>query len=124
MYRISICLILIAIFGCSTETVENSANRGSDAEVEDGGVVENADRDRAESFFVSLRKIETVEEEEKLLKDFGNWLRGKEYKIKVAVKNGSHVLSCPYFPPVTPWTIHSFHDIKNLELLPQLDDDE
>ena len=51
---------------------------------------------------------------------FAEWLKKKEYKIRVEVKKGEHVLSCPYFPPVTPWTEHSFLDVKNLELLPRL----
>ena len=65
---------------------------------------------------VAFGKVQSVEEEEKLLTEFSEWLNKKKYKIRVEVKNGKHVLSCPYFPPVTPWTEHSFLDVKNLEL--------
>ena len=34
----------------------------------------------------------------------------------------SHFLSYPFFPPVTPWKEHSFFDVKNLHLLPCLDE--
>jgi len=73
----------------------NAVDRGSDTEIEDGGVVENADRDKAEAFLVSLREVRSAEEEEKLLTEFGEWLEGKGYKIRVEVANGKHNLSCP-----------------------------
>jgi hypothetical protein len=98
---------------------QSAADRARPADVEDGGQVENADRDKAQEYFSALAKVQSVEEEEKLLTEFAEWLNKKEYKIRVEVKNGKHVLSCPYFPPVTPWTEHSFLDVKNLELLPQ-----
>ena len=121
MNRLAICLCLIVCVGCSREPIPKSGDRRSDAEVEDGGVVENADREKAQAFFVALGKVKSVEEEKKLLTEFGEWLEEKEYKIEVEVKDGKHTLLCPYFPPVTPWTSHSFLDIKNLELLPRLD---
>lgn len=124
MYRIIICLFLCACVGCSNRPVPNAPDRGPETEVEDGGIVENADRDKAEAFFVALRKVRSVDEEEKLLTEFGEWLGGNEYKIRVEVKNGKHDLSCPYFPPVTPSASHSFFDIRNLELLPRMDDGE
>jgi hypothetical protein len=31
----------------------------------------------------------------------------------------SHFLSCPFILPVTPWTEHTFLDVKDLELLPR-----
>ena len=122
MCRTIIYVFLCASVGCSTKPVPNALDRGSDTVVEDGGIAENADRDKTEAFFVAFRKVRSVDEEEKLLTKFGEWLDGKDYKIRVEVKNGKHVLSCPYFPPLTPWTSHSFLDIRNLELLPRLDD--
>ena len=121
MNRISICLLLIVFAGCSLEPTPKAMDPGSEAEVEDGGVVENADREKAQAFFIALGKVKSVEEEKKLLTEFGEWLEEKEYKIEVEVKDGKHNLLCPYFPPVTPWTSHSFLDIKNLELLPRLE---
>lgn len=88
-------------------------------DVEDGGVVENVDRDKAEAYFVALGKVRSAEDEKKFLTDFGEWLSANDYKINVVEKNGKHELSCPCFPPVTPWTDHTFFDIKNLELLPR-----
>ncbi len=114
-----LCLVLFT--GCSPESVSDAVDRGADVDNEDGGTVKNADREKAQAFFTELAKVQTVEEEEKLLADFGEWLEGKDYKIQVTEKNGKHNLSCPYFPPVTPWTEHLFFDIKNLELLPRLD---
>ena len=117
--RISIVLCLVFFLGCFPGTDPNAVGRRADTDVEDGGVVENADRDKAETYFAALGKVQSVEEEEKLLTEFGQWLKEKGYRIRVEVKNGKHVLSCPYFPPVTPWTDHTFLDVKNLELLPQ-----
>ena len=119
MRRILIVLCMIFGVGCSRVPDTDAVVSESNPEVEDGGVVENADRDKAEAYFVALGKVQSVEEEEKLLTEFAEWLNKKEYKIRVEVKNGKHVLSCPYFPPVTPWTDHTFLDVKNLELLPQ-----
>ena len=96
-------------------------NRETLADAEDGGRVENADRDKVEAYFIAFGKVRSVEEEEKLLTEFGEWLSKKGYRISVVEKNGKHELSCPYFPPVTPWTGHTFFDIKNLELLPRPD---
>ncbi len=119
MNRIAILFCLVFCVGCSREPDSNAVDRGTDADVEDGGLVENADRDKAEAYFVALGKVQSVEEEEKLLTEFGEWLEENGYKISVVEKNGKHELSCPYFPPVTPWADHSFFDVKNLELLPQ-----
>lgn len=121
MHRIAICLSLIILAGCSREPVPNAVDRVPIADVEDGGTVENVDRDKAEVYFSALGEVQSAEEEAKLLNEFGEWLREKGYAIKVDVKNGKHNLSCPYFPPVTPWTSHSFIDIKNLELIPRLE---
>ena len=122
MKRILIVLCMIFAVGCSRAPETDAVVRESNPEVEDGGVVENANRDKAEAYFVALGKVQSVEEEEKLLTEFGEWLEENGYKISVVEKNGKHELSCPYFPPVTPWTEHSFLDIKNLELLPRLED--
>ena len=122
MSRIAIVVCLFFCVGCSADSDPNAVGRGTETDVEDGGIVENADRDKAEAYFVALGKVQSAGEEEKLLMEFGEWLRKSGYKIRVEVRKGKHVLSCPYFPPVTPWTDHSFLDAKNLELLPRLDD--
>jgi hypothetical protein len=107
--------------GCSRVPDTNAVVSESNPEVEDGGQVKNADRDTAQEYFGRLAKVQSVEEEKKLLTEFAQWLKKRECKIRVEVENGKHVLSCPYFPPVTPWTEHSFLDVENLELLPRLD---
>ena len=112
-----VCLIFCA--ACSRQPDRDAVDRVTDGDVEDGGRVENADRDKAEAFFVALGKVRSVAEEKKLLTEFGEWLSTNGYKISVEEKNGKHRLSCPYFPPVTPWTDHAFFDIKNLDLLPR-----
>ena len=119
MRRILIVLCMIFGVGCSRVPDTDAVVSESNPEVEDGGVVENADRDKAEAYLVALGKVRSVVEEKKLLTEFGEWLSTNDYKINVVEKNGKHELSCPYFPPVTPWTAHTFLDIKNLELLPQ-----
>jgi hypothetical protein len=97
---------------------------GCYSRVEIGTVPNNADRDKAERYFQALGNVKTADEEEKLLTEFGEWLKQKGYKIRVVEeKNGRHFLSCPYFPSVTPWAIHSFLDVKNLKLLPIIDND-
>ena len=121
MRRILIVLCMFFGVGCSRVPVTDAVVSESNPEVVDGGTVENLDRDKAQEYFGRLAKVQSVEEEEKLLTEFAEWLQKKEYKIRVEVKNGKHVLSCPYFPPVTPWTEHSFLDVENLELIPRLD---
>ena len=122
MIRSVIVLGLVVCVGCSGEPDPNAVDRGSSSDVADGGIVENADREKAEAYFVALGKVQSAEEEKKLLVDFAEWLEKNEYKIQVEVKDEKYVLSCPYFPPVTPWTDHAFLDAKNLELLPRIDD--
>ena len=121
MRRILLVLCVLFGAGCSRVLDTDAVVSESIPEVADGGTVENADRDTAQGFLAGLAKVQSVEEEEKLLMEFAEWLKKKEYKIRVEVKNGKHVLSCPYFPPVTPWTDHTFLDVKNLDLLPRLD---
>ena len=121
MSRIAIVLCLIFGSGCSRAPDTDAVVSESSREGVDGGTVESADRDKAQEYFDALAKVQSVEEEEKLMTEFAEWLKKKEYKIRVEVKNGKHVLLCPYFPPVTPWTEHSFLEVKNLELLPRLD---
>ncbi|NNE93288.1 MAG: hypothetical protein HKN23_16720 [Verrucomicrobiales bacterium] len=111
---------VVLCVGCSRETDPNAASRGSNAGEKEG--VENADRETAERYFVALDEVQSAEEEEKLLKEFGQWLRENEYRIQVEAKSGKHRLSCPYFPPVTPWTDHTFFDAGNLALLPRFDE--
>jgi len=124
MSRMAIVFCLVLCVGCSREPDPNAVGRGRDTDVEDGGVVENADRDKAEAYFVALGNVQSVEEEEKLFTEFGEWLRENGYRIRVEVKNGKHDLSCPYFPPVTPRTSYRFLDVKNLELLPRVENGE
>jgi hypothetical protein len=71
MNRIAVCLCPIVCIGCSREPVPKAVDRGSVVEVEEGGKVENADREKAEAFFIALGKVQSVEEEEKLLTEFG-----------------------------------------------------
>jgi hypothetical protein len=87
-------------------------------EVEDGGVVASEDRDRVNAFFQALGEVRSAEEEKAVVNDLTRWLKAKGYKVEVEQQNGKHILSCPYFPPVTPWTSHSFFDEGNLDLLP------
>ena len=121
MSRIVMILCLIFGFGCSRAPDTDAVVSESSREGVDGGTVASADREKAQKYFGALAKVQSVEEEEKLMTEFAEWLKKKEFKIRVEVKDGKHVLSCPYFPPVTPWTEHSFLDVKNLELLPRLD---
>ena len=122
MRRVLMVICMIFGVGCSRAPETDALTSKPNPEVEDGGRVENADRDTAEAYFNALGKVQSAEEEEKLVTEFAEWLTKREYKVRVEVKNGKHVLSCPYFPPMTPWTEHSFLDVKNLELLPHLDD--
>ncbi|NNC88434.1 MAG: hypothetical protein HKN82_08255 [Akkermansiaceae bacterium] len=110
---------MILCVGCFSREDHEAEERGGDGDVEDGGVVENADRDKAEAYLAALGKVRSVDEEEALLTEFGEWLVANGYKISVVEKNGKHRLACPYFPPVTPWVEHAFLDIRNLGLLPR-----
>ena len=122
MSRIAIVVSLICCVGCARQPDGSTVDQAMHADVEDGGRVPNADRDQAEAYFVALGQVRSVAEEEKLLTEFGEWLRTNGYKVSVTEKNGKHELSCPFFPPVTPWTEHTFFEIKNLDLLPRSDD--
>ncbi|MEL7500715.1 MAG: hypothetical protein AAFN77_24190 [Planctomycetota bacterium] len=124
MYRLTLILFLTACFGCSYEPVPNTVDRVLNSESEDGGVVDNPHRDKAEQFLVAIPKVISVEEEKALMTEFGEWLRQNEYKIEVKERDGKYDLLCPYFAPETPWVTHSFLDIGNLDLLPQLDTGE
>ena len=114
-----ILLCAIAFVGCSGSESTDVLVKGPIKESEDGGIVENADREQAQEYFNSLAKVQTTEEEKTLLSEFGRWLNSKGYKILVENKDDKHRLSCPHMPPVTPWIDYSFRDIKNLQLLPQ-----
>ncbi|MFK7850596.1 MAG: ankyrin repeat domain-containing protein [Akkermansiaceae bacterium] len=89
-------------------------------ETEEGGVVENPDRDKAEAYFTALGNVQSAQEEEKLLTEFGEWLKKNDYKVSVEERDGKYRLTCSSFPPVTPWIEHTFFDQKNLERLPRL----
>ena len=95
-----------------------------ESEVVDGGSVDNPHREKADDYLSALGKVSSAEEEAQHLTEFAAWLNKNDYRIRVEEAEGKHVLSCPYFPPVTPWTAHTFIDIKNLELLPRLSKDE
>ena len=120
MYRTIILICLVLGVGCSGRPTDTDTDQAP-AEVEEGGHVENAHRETAEEFFVALRKVRSAEEEKKILSEFGQWLSENRYSISVEENRGTHRLSCPHFPPVTPWTDYEFIDIENLELLPQTD---
>jgi hypothetical protein len=90
----------------------------TETEIEDGGVVESEQRDRVNELFQALGEVRSAEEEKVIVTDLARWLRAKGYKLEVEQKNGKHVLACPHFPPVTPWTSHRFFDEGNLDLLP------
>ena len=75
MNRIAIILCVSLYGGCSTEADPNVVERGSNTEIEEGGTVENADRDKTEAYFVALGKVQSAKEEEKLLMEFGEWLK-------------------------------------------------
>ena len=90
--------------------------------IEDGGVVENPDREQVQKYFTKIRKINSADQEKKLFTEFAQWLNDNSYKIRIDLKNETHTLSCPYFPPETPWCRHTFFNTRNLDLLPQLKD--
>ena len=120
MYRYAPLVLILALAGCPGSGGNDPAP-SAQREVEEGGTVENADRDRAESYLQSLTKASSVEEERQVVQEFATWLNEHSYKLEVEEKDGAHVLACPYFPPVTPWAEHTFLDAEHLKLLPQLD---
>lgn len=120
--RILVALCIVVLLGCSRAPVSEPVAQSRVGDFEEGGTG-NADRDKAEEYFAALKKVQSAEEEAKLLREFGVWLEEKGVKIQVEVKEGKHFLSCPFFPPVTPWAQHAFFDIENLGLLPRLESD-
>ncbi len=121
--RILVCVLSVSIgslvVGCSPASDSEVVKNESDGGVVDGGTIISVDTHRVQEYFDALAKVRSVQEEEKLISDFADWLSKNGYKIVIEEKNGKHVLLCPYFPPVTPWTSHSFLDIRNLEMLPK-----
>lgn len=89
-----------------------------EAETEDGGEPQNPDCERAQEFLSRLPKVESAEEEKKLLTEFGDWLRDNKYTVTLERADDETRLLCPDFPPVTPWISHRFLDAENLALLP------
>ncbi len=121
LMRIFTTLLLgFAIVACSPGINDGGTSTGKQ-DVEDGGSVKNAHRDKAQAFFNTLSKARTKEEERAVVTELANWMNVHNYKVEVTEENGAHVLACPYFPPVTPWVKHTFVDVKHLELLPQLE---
>ncbi len=118
MGRIAVAVCCVICLGCVR--AQESENVAGESEFGvDGGTVKNANRDKANEFFQLLGEVQTVDEEEGLATEFAAWLNENGYKVVVEEDNGKHILSCPYFPPVTPWTSHTFLAAENLELLPQ-----
>lgn len=115
--------VVIACFvscaGCKNEQHSDAPDITSGTGVEDGGTAASSDRATCSNYFDRFAELQSSEEEAELLTEFGNWLSKHEYLIHVEMKEGKHVLSCPYFPPVTPWTEHTFLDVANLERLPR-----
>lgn len=99
---------------------KSNVDAGND---EDGGTVTNPDRDTAEKLLTELPKVKSAKEEEKLLSEFSTWLRENDYKVIISEIDGVYEISCPYFPPETPWVRYAFLDKNNLALLPQTDGD-
>lgn len=99
---------------------QGGARQDAGADIEDGEGGPEAERAKCREFFAALGQVQSAEEEARVLTEFAAWLRENDYKIRVELEDGQHALSCPYFPPVTPWTKHTFHDAENLELLPRL----
>lgn len=115
---------LLVCWGCSesrpldrvtTPTIVTT----SCSEIEDGGLVPQPDRDRAQQYFSQFAQIDSLEDERRLLTEFGGWLGANGYRVEIEKAGDGFRLSCPYFPPVTPWTDYTFRDPANLDLLPQ-----
>ena len=119
--RLFVMMILMVVScGCSQSVENQSVNPTAANDVEDGGTVKNPDREKAQELLTAVSKTQSVDEEKQAISELATWLKDKGYKIQVEeAEGGKHTLSCNYFPPVTPWVSHTFHDLKNLELLPQ-----
>lgn len=114
----TLCLALaLTLVGCSPETERPPTNVST--ETEDGGEVVNPHRDQATAYFQSLTKSESAEEEKRIVTELAAWLNANEYKVEIIEEDGVHTLSCPYFPPVTPWVQHTFIDADHVDLLPE-----
>ncbi|MCR9200181.1 MAG: hypothetical protein NXI04_16220 [Planctomycetaceae bacterium] len=87
-------------------------------DTEDGETPQNPDRDRAQEFLSQLSQIKSAEEEMKLLTEFADWLRDNKYTVRLEIVDDATRLTCPDFPPVTPWVSHTFLDSQNMALLP------
>ena len=124
MIRPNFIFGLIILAGCSPPPDTEVITRSSTSEILEGGHVESADFKKVEMYFERLDNVESAKEEAELLTEFAGWLVTNGYKIRIEEKDGKHALSCPYFPPVTPWTDHAFFDVDNANLLPRLEDED
>ena len=92
--RIFVCVLSVSIglliVGCSPASDGEVVNNESDGGVVDGGTVINVDRDGVQEYFDAFAKVRSVQEEEKLVTDFAEWLGKNGYKIVIEEKNGKH----------------------------------
>lgn len=117
MIRLFITMCLVLPLGCSEPG--DPRPQAAANQVEDGGGGKDAHREQCEQSFLALKQVQSAEEEKELLQALSQWLNKHGYQIQVKQKDNQHILTCPYFPPVTPLTEHTFLDQTNLDLLPQ-----
>ena len=117
MLRTLTLLLAVSLLGCADHREPVSSR--NEQEVKDGGGGNHAHRNKAHSYFASLKNAEDASQEHEVSVAFAAWLNEHNYKLQVDVEDGVHTLACPHFPPVTPWIEYTFRDPDNLELLPQ-----
>ena len=94
------CLVMVLclIFSVGCSRAPDADVVVSESNPEDGGTVENADRDKAQEYFRALAKVQSAEEEEKLL----NGVRPMAEEEGIQAQGRGIEWEAPSFLPVFP----------------------
>lgn len=124
VFLLSLVLLFSACQGSETNIRSQNVQDG------ESGVATNARRTAMRGHLQELVESKTIAEENLAITRLLNAVKKGQYKLQVrrnskelskadleqaAVKESalSLEIGCPYFPPVTPWVSHKFHDYKN-----------
>lgn len=130
MNRVFILILALLMTACQGS--ESGASSKTREGIEDGesSPRTQAQRELMRGQFKSLVDSKTIAEERQAVAELLKALKAGQYKLQLTrqskplSKDGlveaagkeselSLTIACPYFPPVTPWVTHKFHDYKN-----------
>ena len=130
MNRIFLLCFLVLFTACQGSGEESSPRARKAVEDGDSGPSTNARRAEMNRLLQAVVQSKTIAEEDRAIERLLKAVKDGRYKLglrrneedigrkelkRIAVKESVLTLeiSCPYFPPVTPWISHRFHNYKN-----------